>query len=79
MAHVISLKLKDDIFSETESTLKGLEKSRNAYINEAIDFYNRIMRRKRIKAQLINESRLTRSSSLETLQVFEALEDEIIE
>ena len=36
----VSLKLQDNIFLETEKMLLKLKKSRNTYINEALEFYN---------------------------------------
>jgi predicted transcriptional regulator len=36
----LSLKLDDKIFGETEEILTKINKPRNRYINEAIDFYN---------------------------------------
>jgi hypothetical protein len=37
----VSLKIDDSIFGETEKILSCIKKSRNRYINEAIEFYNR--------------------------------------
>jgi hypothetical protein len=72
----ISLKLKDDIFSETEKLLPQLKKNRNAYLNEAIAFYNRYQKRMLIATQLRYESSLVADTSLEVLAEIEALEDE---
>ncbi len=36
----LSLKLKEEVFSEAEKTVEKLDMSRNAYINDAVDFYN---------------------------------------
>jgi metal-responsive CopG/Arc/MetJ family transcriptional regulator len=41
----LSLKLDDNIFNETESVISRLKKSRTRYINEAVDFYNKINKR----------------------------------
>jgi len=38
----ISLKMDDQIFGETEEILARIKKSRNRYINEAIDYYNKV-------------------------------------
>lgn len=73
----ISLKLKEELLLETDAILDELEQSRNKYINEALDFYNRYQRRKLIAAQLEKESALVSEDSLEVLEEFEALEDEI--
>lgn len=79
MPKVLSLKLKDDIFEEVEEIIHKIKKSRNAYINDALDFYNRENRRKFIKKQLEYESKLVRESSMKTLEEFEKLEDPILE
>jgi hypothetical protein len=39
----VSLKIDDSIFVETEKILARIKKPRNRYINEAIDFYNKIV------------------------------------
>ena len=73
----ISLKLKEQIFEETENLLDSLNMSRNKYINEAIEFYNRYQKRKLIEEQLKKESAIVSDDSMEVLKEFEALEDEI--
>ena len=72
----LSLKLDDHIFEETESVRTGIKKSRNRYINEAVDFYNKINRRKIIARKLARESILVSAESLNILEEFEKLEDE---
>ncbi len=73
----ISLKLQDNILDETESLLEHLKTSRNKYINEAIEFYNRFHKRRLIEEQLAKESQLVREDSLDVLYDFESLEDEM--
>ena len=72
----LSLKLDDNIFNDTESVLSRIKKSRNRYINEAVDFYNKINKRKLIARKLAQESKLVSSESLNVLAEFEKLEDE---
>ena len=72
----ISLKLDDNIFNETEIVLVKVKKSRNRYINEAVDYYNRINRRSLIAKKLAKESRLVKKESLAVLAEFETLQDE---
>lgn len=79
MSKTLSLKLKDDVFSETEDILGSIHKPRNAYINEALSFYNKFIKRKILKDRLIKESRLVSESSLEVLRELELIEDEIPE
>jgi predicted transcriptional regulator len=72
----LSLKLDDNIFDETEDVLTKVKKSRNRYINEAVDYYNRINRRNMIAKKLARESRLVKKESLTVLAEFESLQDE---
>jgi predicted transcriptional regulator len=72
----LSLKLDDNIFDETEDLLTKVKKSRNRYINEAVDYYNRINKRNLIARKLTKESRLVKKESLLILAEFEALQDE---
>ncbi len=73
----ISLKLQGDILEDTDSILEQLKTSRNRYINDAIEFYNRYQRRKLIAEQLKAESKLVSKDSMRILEDFELLEDEI--
>ena len=54
----LSLKLEDDIFQETEKIVTKVKKNRNRYINEAIEFYNRLHRRRLLSKQLSKESKI---------------------
>jgi len=72
----LSLKLDDNIFNETEDVLNKVKKSRNRYINEAVDYYNRLNKRNLLSIQLSKESKLVRKESLAVLAEFESLQDE---
>ncbi len=72
----VSLKIDDSIFVETDKILDGLKKSRNRYINEAIEYYNRIQKRAILEKKLKRESELTREGAMEVLREFEAFEYE---
>ena len=72
----LSLKLDDNIFNETEVVRTMVRKSRNRYINEAVDYYNRINKRNLIARKLTKESKLVRKESLAVLAEFESLHDE---
>jgi hypothetical protein len=72
----LSLKLDDNIFDETEDLLTKVKKSRNRYINEAVDYYNRINKRNIVAKRLAKESKLVKKESLIVLAEFEALNDE---
>lgn len=49
----LSLKLNESVFEETEGILKEKGISRNRYINEALDFYNRYHKRKKLPRHLL--------------------------
>ena len=70
----VSLKIDDSIFGETEKILSRIKKSRNRYINEAIEFYNRHQRRNTLEHKLKNESDLVKKDSLTVLQEFETID-----
>lgn len=72
----LSLKLEDNIFQETENILTKVNKNRNRYINEALEFYNKLQKRKLLARQLEKESKLVSDDSLSVLAEFEALDDE---
>ena len=72
----LSLKLDDNIFDETEDLRTKVKKSRNRYINEAVDYYNRINKRNLIAGKLTKESKLVKKESLLVLSEFEVLQDE---
>ena len=72
----LSLKLEDNVFLETEKIVAKVKKNRNRYINEAIEFYNRLHRRKLLSKQLSKESKLVAEDSLKVLAEFEKLNDE---
>lgn len=75
----LSLKLRDDIFAEAERVVHALRIPRNAYINQALEFYNRLHRRRRLRTRLHRESQLVREESLKTLELLERLEDDLPE
>ena len=74
---ILSLKLQEDIFSEAEALIKKIHVSRNAYINKALSFYNKVNKRKLLRKQLEKESFLGRGVSLEVLSEMEKLEDKL--
>lgn len=73
----ISLKLHQQLLVDADNILKQLKTSRNKYINEAIEFYNKHHKRKLLEQQLLAESKLVAFESMEVLEEFESLEDEI--
>ncbi|MDA2923633.1 hypothetical protein MYX65_03080 [Acidobacteria bacterium AH-259-L09] len=79
MSKVLSLKLRDEIFREAEEIVNEGHRSRNAYFNEAIHFYNKLWKRKLLKQAIAKESALVAQDSMEVLETFEQLEDESLE
>lgn len=71
----LSLKLDDSIFRETEKLVKEINQPRNRYINEALNFYNRVQGRKILAKKLEAESKLVREESVKVLEEFEKLLD----
>lgn len=75
MSKALSLKLKDEIFADVEIITQELHKPRNTYINEAIAYYNQLVRRKQIKAALLKESEAVYLTSREILNEFDELDE----
>jgi metal-responsive CopG/Arc/MetJ family transcriptional regulator len=76
MSKMISLKLDEGLFEETEKTIKRLGKPRNTYINEAVAFLNKRYRKKELAELLVKESALVYASSMEVLKEMETMDDE---
>ena len=67
----VSLKIDDSVFGETEKILARIKKPRNRYINEAIEYYNKVQRKQIIEKKLKKESALVKSDSMSVLKDFE--------
>jgi hypothetical protein len=78
MSKNLSLKLQDEIFEETEKVLRKVKRPRNAYINEAIHFYNKLVARSVLKNRLTRESNIVAADSTAVLKEFEAFEEGIL-
>ena len=72
----VSLKIDDHIYDETERILLKIKKPRNRYINEAIDYYNKLHRRKMLQKILEKESELVKDESMTVLKDFEEIDYE---
>ncbi len=70
---MLSLKLDEEIFKETEKLTIKLKKPRNRYINEALDLYNKYNERMLLKKQLHKESKLVSAESSRVLKEFEKI------
>lgn len=69
----LSLKLKEEIYRDTEKVVKKLKVPRNSYINRAVDFYNKVNTRNMTRKKLFEESLLVSQDSMEILLEFEKL------
>ncbi len=78
MSKNLSLKLQDTIFEETEQVLRKVRRPRNAYINEAIHFYNKLVARRLLKNKLIRESNIVANDSIAVLEEFEKFEEGLL-
>lgn len=72
MSKTLSLKVREDIFLESEAVVKKLQIPRNTYINEAIAFYTKLHNRSMLAKQLAKESALVATDSMKILSEFEA-------
>ena len=72
----LSLKMDDAVFNETEKITAKISKNRNRYINEAVQFYNHLQKRRIISGQLKKESKIVQEESMKVLAEFEKLRDE---
>jgi hypothetical protein len=69
----VSLKIDESIFIETEKILSVMKKPRNRYINEAIEYYNKLQKRMILEKKLRKESELVKEDSISVLKEFEEL------
>jgi hypothetical protein len=70
----VSLKIDDVIFEETEKILSKNRKPRNRYINDALEYYNRIQKRMLLEKSLKLESETVNEDSLNVLKEFENID-----
>jgi hypothetical protein len=70
----VSLKIDDSIFGETENILSRIKISRNRYINEALEYYNKLQRRQILEKRLKSDSDLVKNDSIKILKDFERID-----
>ena len=70
----VSLKIDDLIFEETERILSKNKKPRNRYINDALEYYNRVQKRMLLEKSLKKESNIVKDESMNVLKEFESLD-----
>ena len=66
--------MDESVFGDTENILEKVKKSRNRYINEALDYYNKYQERLLLEKRLKIESAIVSEDSMEVLGEFEAIE-----
>jgi hypothetical protein len=71
----ISLKIDDVIFEMTEEILSKNKQARNRYINEALNYYNKMQKRLLLEKALKKESKAVQYSSMEVLKEFENIDN----
>jgi hypothetical protein len=72
----LSFRIDDATLVETDKLLPYLKRTRNKYFNDAVKYYNNLLKKRIIASQLEKESKLVRKESMKVLHEFEALEDE---
>lgn len=75
MSKLLSLKMDERIFEETENVLKKISLPRNAYINRAVEFYNRVQGRLLAKKRLKRDVELLKADTQKFIENFELLDD----
>ncbi len=70
----VSLKIDDSTFGETENILSRIKIPRNRYINEALEYYNKLQRRQILEKQLRSDSDLVKNDSIKILRDFESID-----
>ena len=75
MSKLVSVKLDDEVFRDTERLVRETKSSRNALINRAVRLLTRVYKRRRLREVLKRESALVGAESVAVLNEFEALSD----
>ena len=70
----VSLKIDESIFGETVKILSRISISRNKYISEAIEHYNKVQKRQILEQRLKLESKLVKNESMIVLNHFEIID-----
>ena len=79
MSKTLTVKLKDEIYSQAEKLRPKAKLNRNAYINEAVRRLNAAFARQDLADQFRMESQMVRDPSMEVLSDFETLHDPVVE
>jgi predicted DNA-binding protein len=71
----ITLRIDDELYNDTENLVSKINKSRNKYISEALEYFNKKHTMLLLEEQLKFESKLVQVESMKVLHEFEALID----
>jgi metal-responsive CopG/Arc/MetJ family transcriptional regulator len=72
----ILLKIDEKLLKETEEHVKQLKTSRNSYIKQALEWYNKSLERKKLERQLAHESFMVREESIKINKEFDSALDD---
>ncbi len=70
----MGIRKKNLIFEETDKIVTKVKKPRNGYINDAIDYCNRLQKHSILEKKLKKESDLVYADSMYVLKDFEEIE-----
>lgn len=76
MSKVLSVKMDDAVFETAERFVRKMHTNRNAYINRAVRFMNRVQERRILRERLRAESLAVRDENAAVLREFESIQDE---
>ena len=74
---ILSIKLDNGVFEETDRIASKLNIARNRYINEALEAYNMLISRKLLKQKLLKDSNQVSKTSMEVLAQLEKITDDL--
>lgn len=76
MSKPLSVKMDDAVFRDADRIVKRIHTNRNAYINKAVRFMNKLHERKLMSEQYRSDSLEAQASSREVLKEFDSFLDE---
>lgn len=76
MSKPLSVKMDDDVFRDADRIVKRTHTNRNAYINKAVRFMNKLHERRLLSERYRTDAAEVRNSSAEVLKEFESFLDE---
>lgn len=74
----ILLKIDEKLLEETETHVRELQTSRNSYIKQALERYNKFLERKKLEKQFAYESYMVREESVSISKEFDSTTDDVL-